>query len=776
MAVSAFTQLGTPVNSNTTTQTTISSGSVVLPTGQSGGQAVLAVFLLGPSGTTTAETWTVQDGSANAFTTAGQADSAAGSTAAHTVVAYRNYPATTPGVDTTITVTATLSAAVNMRFAVMGYVTGHDSVNPLDVSGSNFGIVSTTSIAVSTSASAAAGGTAVAVWSGTGTSPPATSGYPGTWTGIQNLGDATRARAAAFMQTAVASSGVVTAPTLTFATSQTTPAYSVVVFKAPGGPVNTVAPAITGSATLGSTLTCDNGTWSNTPTGYTYLWQRSSNSGSAWNNVNPGALDGGATASTHTVVGYDVGCILRCVVTATNAAGSSSANSNSTSQVAPTSGTPSYRRVSFPATQSDNQTHTVNLSGPVLPNETLVLIASTSIGNISGDMGAITDPNGNIWTRDHDSAFGGPGTTTGHITQAFSAQNGVTKLQIGATITAAIKQSTVIGAHAANSATIHVTDVSIFDAGGSNLNIGAGASPAGGTVTYTGIDVPNNLLTGCGNHSALSGGETIIYHGQSPYWVIYALNPGDGSATRLTFDGAAGQHAVTPTPSAGPITTVKGTGVAFTLGVLGGADTNHWMTPGSGWAVDFAGFQANHLTGGAADADGITYGGESGYKMGVETRTYSAAGTSITGNFTSDAGAGAFQDAMVVAYGFTPPANSSLATATRITGQNSLSLANDVRLNPQGVSNQTFDTKITGQDSSNSATDVRLFGQAGLSQINDAWIIGLSTSNRIANVNIEGIDPNQPRTTATTQTVAIAGMRRPSNLGKYIIADSHISR
>jgi hypothetical protein len=187
-----------------------------------------------------------------------------------------------------------------------------------------------------------------------------------------------------------------------------------------------------------------------------------------------------------------------------------------------------------------------------------------------------------------------------------------------------------------------------MDAAGT-VNIGAGSG--GAAVTYTGIS--GNSLTGCGTHAALSGGETIIYHGQSPYYAVYALNPGDGSGTRLTFDGAAAQHAVTPTPSAGPITTAKQGGVAFTLGALAGPDTNNWMTPGSGWAVDFAGFHADHLTGGATDTFGISYSGESGYKVGIQTRTYSAPGA-ITGDFTTDSGAGGFQDAMVVAYGFDP--------------------------------------------------------------------------------------------------------------------------
>ena len=39
-------------------------------------------------------------------------------------------------------------------------------------------------------------------------------------------------------------------------------------------PANTTAPAVTGTAKVGSTLTVSNGTWSNSPTNYTYQWQR----------------------------------------------------------------------------------------------------------------------------------------------------------------------------------------------------------------------------------------------------------------------------------------------------------------------------------------------------------------------------------------------------------------------------------------------------------------------------------------------------------------------
>ena len=74
---------------------------------------------------------------------------------------------------------------------------------------------------------------------------------------------------------------------------------------------------------MGQTLTTTTGTWTGTPTPtYAYQWQRA------------GANISGATGSTYTLVSADVGSAIRCVVTATNTAGSASANSNATSSVA----------------------------------------------------------------------------------------------------------------------------------------------------------------------------------------------------------------------------------------------------------------------------------------------------------------------------------------------------------------------------------------------------------------------------------------------------------
>lgn len=86
-------------------------------------------------------------------------------------------------------------------------------------------------------------------------------------------------------------------------------------------PANTVVPAITGTVTVGSVLTTDNGTWDNVPTSYTYQWLRD------------GVAISGATASTYRLLMADVAAVIVSQVTATNGDGSATADSAATSAV-----------------------------------------------------------------------------------------------------------------------------------------------------------------------------------------------------------------------------------------------------------------------------------------------------------------------------------------------------------------------------------------------------------------------------------------------------------
>jgi hypothetical protein len=87
-------------------------------------------------------------------------------------------------------------------------------------------------------------------------------------------------------------------------------------------PQNTALPQISGTASVGSTLTATDGTWSgSTPITYTYAWERCATNGASC------AAISGATAKTYKAATADGSHTLRVVVTATNAAGSGQATS-----------------------------------------------------------------------------------------------------------------------------------------------------------------------------------------------------------------------------------------------------------------------------------------------------------------------------------------------------------------------------------------------------------------------------------------------------------------
>jgi hypothetical protein len=139
-------------------------------------------------------------------------------------------------------------------------------------------------------------------------------------------------------------------------------------------PANTVAPVVSGTATVGQTLSTTNGTWSGIPTPtFTYQWQRA------------GSNIGSATSSTYLLVAADVGSAIRCVVTATNVAGSSSANSNATAAVAATvPGAPTIGT----ATATSSTTATVAYTAPASNGGATITLytATSSPSNITGTL------------------------------------------------------------------------------------------------------------------------------------------------------------------------------------------------------------------------------------------------------------------------------------------------------------------------------------------------------------------------------------------------------
>lgn len=97
--------------------------------------------------------------------------------------------------------------------------------------------------------------------------------------------------------------------------------YDAAVFT-PGGlvvlntPANTATPVISGTTAVGDVLTTTSGTWTNTPSSYTYQWKRN------------GTNISGATSTTYTLQNADMATSLTCQVTAVNGDGSNYISSN----------------------------------------------------------------------------------------------------------------------------------------------------------------------------------------------------------------------------------------------------------------------------------------------------------------------------------------------------------------------------------------------------------------------------------------------------------------
>ena len=93
----------------------------------------------------------------------------------------------------------------------------------------------------------------------------------------------------------------------------------------PSAPVNSVLPTVSGSTTVGATLTVSPGTWTNSPTSYQYSWTR----------CNPTCAGiSGANASTYTLTNSDQGATIKVLVWALNAGGHGAAWTAQTATVA----------------------------------------------------------------------------------------------------------------------------------------------------------------------------------------------------------------------------------------------------------------------------------------------------------------------------------------------------------------------------------------------------------------------------------------------------------
>jgi hypothetical protein len=129
-------------------------------------------------------------------------------------------------------------------------------------------------------------------------------------------------------------------------------------------PVNTALPTISGTTQVGQILTAGNGTWTNSPTTFAYQWLRCNGGGNACSNVANG------TQKTYTLVAADAGRTIRVRVTATNADGSTAAESDKTAQITPAG-----------ATAGPKNTAPPTIAGTAKVGQTLTAAEGTWSGN-----------------------------------------------------------------------------------------------------------------------------------------------------------------------------------------------------------------------------------------------------------------------------------------------------------------------------------------------------------------------------------------------------------
>jgi hypothetical protein len=137
-------------------------------------------------------------------------------------------------------------------------------------------------------------------------------------------------------------------------------ATAVVVAQA--GPPNTAPPTISGTATVGSTLTANPGTWTGSSITFTYQWRQCDAAGANCTSI------AGATNNTYVIASGDVGHTIRVAVTGTDATGPNTVTSVQTATVTTGAAPPP------PATgcPTDKSTTPINVSQVSSPARLLV--------------------------------------------------------------------------------------------------------------------------------------------------------------------------------------------------------------------------------------------------------------------------------------------------------------------------------------------------------------------------------------------------------------------
>jgi len=227
-------------------------------------------------------------------------------------------------------------------------------------------------------------------------------------------------------------------------------------------PANTGLPTISGTTTEGQTLTASNGSWTGSPTSYTYFWQSCDSTG-----VNCGNISG-ATSSTYTLQSGDVGSTLRVIVEATNSAGYTPATSATTAVVAAGTSEPP------PTPAAPVNSTPPSLSGTATQGQTL----TTSNGSWSGSPSGY----GYQWKQCNSS---GNGCT--NISGATTSSYTLTSGNVGNTVLADVTATNAGGSASASSSAMGPVAASTTTPPPTS-STGCAGTPGSGAPDYAALD------------------------------------------------------------------------------------------------------------------------------------------------------------------------------------------------------------------------------------------------------------------------------------------------
>ena len=288
-------------------------------------------------------------------------------------------------------------------------------------------------------------------------------------------------------------------------------------------PVNTVAPVVSGTATVGQTLSTTDGTWTGTPAPtFTYQWQRSSS------NI------GGATSSTYVLVAADYANTIRCVVTATNSAAAVSANSNSTASV---------------AGNAPVNTVAPSVTGTATFGQTL----STTDGTWTG----VPTPTFTYQWQRSSSNIGGATSSTYVLVAA----------DVGNTVRCVVTATNAVAAVSANSNSTATVAATVPDA--PTIGTATATSSSTATVVYTApANTGGSVITSYTATSSPSGITGTLSQAGSGTITVSGLTGNTSYTFTVTATNAAGTSAASAASNS--ITTPLAIGQAFGGGFYAG--------------------------------------------------------------------------------------------------------------------------------------------------------------------------------------------------------------